>query len=146
MKKNIAVMFGIAMLCVLLMGNAGYAFDPNDLYTLQTTNMCPRCDLSGADLTGLAGQVTDLQMSNLSGANLNGVNLSNTDIDGANLSGANLSYANLTQADMCTSNLSGANLTGATVTGTYLDGATLDNATWVDGQPCQPGSVTQCNE
>ncbi len=146
MKKSFVAILGIAALGVLLMGSAGYAFDPNDLYTLQTTNMCPRCDLSDADLTGLAGQVTDLQMSNLSGANLNGVNLSNTDVDGANLSGANLSYANLTQTDLCTSNLSGANLTGATVTGTYLDGATLDNATWVDGGKCQPGSVTQCNE
>ncbi len=146
MKKNIAVVFGITMLCVLLMGNVGYGFNQDDLYSLQTTNLCPRCDLSGADLSGITLKSTDVNAANLSGADLSAANLSNTDVDGANLSGANLSGANLTGTDLSGANLTGANLNGANVTGTTLSGAKLDNATWTDGQPCQPGSIDKCIE
>ena len=144
MKKSVALMLGTTMLGVLLVGSAGYCFNPNDLNSLTTTNLCPRCDLSGADLSGMTMEVADLNAANLSGADLTGVDLSDADVDGANLSGAVLSGANLKGTDLSSTNLSGANLTGVDLSTTNLDGAKLDNASWTNGQPCQPGSVQKC--
>jgi uncharacterized protein YjbI with pentapeptide repeats len=66
---------------VLLYGNAA-AFNQKDLETLQQTQSCPNCDLSGVYLPG----------TNLTDANLNRASLLSTNLTGANLTGANLSY------------------------------------------------------
>lgn len=89
------------------------ALNQLDLDQLKATSACPRCNLSGADLTQV----------NLIGANLRG----------ADLSGATLSQANLTNADLTGANLEGAvlnsaNLSGASLTGANLKSASLENA------------------
>jgi uncharacterized protein YjbI with pentapeptide repeats len=144
MKKSFAIILGTTMLCVLLMGNVGYGFNQDDLNSLGATNLCPRCDLRGADLSGMILKVADLNAANLSGAKLIGTDLSNADVDGADLSSADLSAANLKGTDLSSADLSGANLTGANLAMTTLDGAKLDNATWTEGQHCKPGSIEKC--
>ena len=61
------------------------AYDEDDLKKLKTTDECPRCDLSQANLTG----------AYLRGANLTGANLTEADLTGANFYRANLANANL---------------------------------------------------
>ena len=48
------------------------AYDEDDLKKLKTTNECPKCDLSQANLTG----------AYLRGTNLTGANLTETDLTG----------------------------------------------------------------
>lgn len=131
------------MLCVLIMVSVGNAFVPADVDKLMQSGLCSRCDLSGANLTGISG-VSDLTAANLSGANLYTADLSGADISGANLTGAILKGVNLKGADLSSSDLSGADLTGADLTGTTFGGAKLDNTTWTDGSTCKAGSVEKC--
>ena len=111
MKLQIAAT--IALLACFGFADQAFALNQLDFDQLKTTSACPRCNLSGADLSKL----------NLTGANLRG----------ADLSGAILSQANLTNADFTGANLEGAvlnsaNLAGASFTGTNLKSASLENA------------------
>jgi uncharacterized protein YjbI with pentapeptide repeats len=103
----------LALLACFGFAEQALALNQIDLDQLKATTTCPRCNLSGADLTQL----------NLAGANLRG----------ADLSGATLSQANLTNADLTGANLEGAilnsvNLSGASLTGANLKSASLENA------------------
>ena len=105
---------------ILLFATCGaYAFDPEDVKKLKTTNKCVDCDLTKA-------------------------NLSRMNLRQANLSGANLTGANLSRADLSNSWLMVTNLTKANLTGANLSGATLDGATWIDGTACRDGSMGKC--
>ena len=51
MKQKI---FGIGLLsltCIFGLGHRAMAANPQDVEQLKASNTCPRCDLSGADLT-----------------------------------------------------------------------------------------------
>ena len=61
------------------------AADPADLERLRETSACPKCDLSGADLSSMR-----LMSADLSGADLRGAKLRKTILFRANLTGADL--------------------------------------------------------
>jgi uncharacterized protein YjbI with pentapeptide repeats len=112
-NMKLKIVATIALLGCFGFAERAFALNQLDLDQLKATTTCPRCNLSGADLTKL----------NLSGANLRG----------ADLSGATLSQANLTNADLTGANLEGAllnsaNLGGASLTGANLKSASLENA------------------
>lgn len=104
--------------------------------TLISTLSCPRCDLEGADLSGL-----DLRGANLQDANLTRANLRNTILSGANAAraifsgatmvGADLSGATLTQATFQSDAVAvpAADLSSANLTGARLDHALLSEVT-----------------
>jgi len=110
-------LFSFIFLCSGFQGL--YAFNQADLQKLNSTNKCPKCDLSNA-------------------------NLSKIDMYGADLSGANLTGANLSEAAFEDADLRGANLTGANIKGTSFAGAKLSDTIWVDGKKCKPGSIGKC--
>lgn len=112
-NMNFKIVATVALLACFGFAEQALALNQLDLDQLKATSTCPRCNLSGADLTQL----------NLTGANLRG----------ADLSGATLSKANLTKADLTGANLEGAilnlaNLNSASLTGANLKSASLENA------------------
>ncbi|WP_138505171.1 pentapeptide repeat-containing protein [Nostoc sp. PA-18-2419] len=116
-------------------GFTGQTFASNvqDLEQLKATKTCPRCDLSGADLTQLNLSGAVLRGANLSGATLSQVNLTNADLTGANLEGAilnsaNLSGASLTGANLKSASLEKADLSYAGFMSTNLEAANLKDA------------------
>ena len=120
------------------------------LKRLLSSNVCVRCDLTGAALSG----------ANLEGAILNSVNLSQaklqkTKLSHAMLANAKLASADLTDASLSMAVLTGADLTGARLIGAFLGGARLSGATltgadlsgaiWTDGKTkCAEGSIGEC--
>jgi len=78
-------------------------FNPADMERLKTTNQCPGCDLSKANLADakLAG-------ANLSRAKLFEANLKDADLQGANCAGIDLYVANLSGANLSSANMKGA--------------------------------------
>jgi hypothetical protein len=75
--------------------------------------VCPRANLSGADLSRANLTGADLSGADLSSADLVFANLSGADLPGTDLSGASLSRANLFKADLRAADLTGTNLNGA---------------------------------
>lgn len=71
----------------------------------------------------------DLAYADFTEASLKGANLHNTDLTNAILIGADLRYADLGEARLG---------------GAQLENARFDGAIWVDGRPCQAGSVGEC--
>ena len=151
LKKKRAVMW-IGLVVVLgLSVNRTYAFNPDQLKQLLTTNQCPGCDLSNAGLSG-----ANLFKANLAGANLTGAYLSDANLAGANLTKANLTGAFLNDAYLAHADLTGANLTGAklfsailvaaNLTGAVFTDAKLSMALWADGKWCADGSVGGCEK
>lgn len=147
---SVAMVLLIGMLCV----SGAHAWNEAQLQLLKTTNSCPNCDLTGANLSyanlnnaNLLGAnlrtahlyKAHLYKANLSGANLLGANLYRANLLGADLSGANLTGADLRDAMMISTNLTGANLNGADLTGARLSGAT-----WTDGSLCRKASYGEC--
>lgn len=114
-KKNmkLKIIVTVTLLACFGLVEQAFALNQQDLDQLKAANTCPRCDLSGADLTqaNLAG--ANLREANLKGATLSGANLQNADLTGANLEGAVMTAANLN---------------GASLTGTNLKSASLENA------------------
>ena len=92
MKRFLIIPF--VMLFLVLFGCQ--EFKQEDLDKLLSTNQCPKCSLSGADLRG----------ADLRGANLRGADLSRANLTGADLWGINLFQANLRGADLTGANLS----------------------------------------
>lgn len=103
----------------VFLAETAFSFSPADMKKLNTSKVCPDCDLSGADL-------------------------SNLDLSFANLSGAILLKADLTGANLTDADLSGANLTDAKLSRAKLSGADLRKAYWVNGKKCKDGSVGTC--
>lgn len=105
------------------------AANPEHLQQLLNTNICQKCDLSGADLKG----------ANLNGADLRGANLNGADLSGAKLNAANLSNADLTNAKLTGVDLKDANLTD--VVGLPAGNlATPSQGTQQVTAPLQPGN------
>lgn len=120
MKKalsGLAVFTFFVLLCIVPC--TGSAFNQEDLQKLNTTNSCPKCDLSGANLAGI-----DMYGSNLVGADLTGADLSRSSFGDADLRDANLKDANIKE--------------------TSFAGAKLSNAIWPDGKKCKSGSIGRC--
>jgi uncharacterized protein YjbI with pentapeptide repeats len=98
--KHTIVGFG----CLLLMGLSlqGCGLFLSDLEKLLETNVCQKCDLTGANLKGADLTGTDLTKANLWGANLNNANLTDADLIDAILQNAeNFNTANTTGAKFC---------------------------------------------
>ena len=122
----------------VVLGCFGFAAQANalnqqDLDQLKKTGSCPRCDLSGADLTLLNLANANLRETNLKGATLTQVNLTQADLTGANLeaavlNSANLSYASLTGANLKSASLENADLSFAGFISAYLEGANFKDA------------------
>jgi len=135
-KSIVAAVFVAICTGLLLIPGGAAAFDPAAVETLKATNKCEKCDLSYANLAGLALTYAYLDSANLTGANLSS----------ANLSGANLHLAYLNNAVLNSANLSNANLAAANLTGADLSGADLSGARWPDGNKCKQGSVGSCQK
>ncbi len=90
-----------------------FAYDQEDLRTLQLDKKCNGCDLSGANLRGMQLRGAELRWTNLSKANLNGVDLSKADLTGSDLSRARLSQTNFTSAKLQGVQFNGADLSSA---------------------------------
>lgn len=112
----------VALLAWFGFAEQSLALNPLDLEQLKTTSACPRCNLSGADLS----------KQNLTGANFRG----------ADLSGATLSQANLTNADFTGANLEGAILNSANLSGASLTGANLKSASLVNADLSYAGFIS----
>ncbi len=117
---------------------------PFDVQQLLTTNLCPGCDLAGAELRGAHLIGADLRDADLTGADLSWVNLEGADLTGADLTEANLTGAFLTNATLINADLDNANLAQAQlyfvdVTGASLDNVNLAGATIV-GTPISIGN------
>jgi uncharacterized protein YjbI with pentapeptide repeats len=111
----------------LTLNQLALAYDIVDLNKLLDTNLCRRCDLSGANLSG--AKLNGVEMHK---ANLKSVNLNRAELRGAILRRANLIDANLIEADLREAKLSGAFLTGATLKGATLNQANLTHTDLVD--------------
>ena len=94
------------------------AKNPDSVKRLLETKECSKCDLSGADLSGMNLSFAILVDANLKGASLKGTNLSHADLTRANLSQADLRQANLSQAYLTNANLDQTNLIGASLNST----------------------------
>jgi len=51
--KRSVIIHGVVIIGLFLVIAMSHAFDPADLQKLKTTNSCPKCDLSGANLSEL---------------------------------------------------------------------------------------------
>lgn len=117
---------------------------------LLTTNLCPDCNLAGADLRGAHLIGADLSGADLSGADLSWVNLEGADLTKANLEGADLTGAFLTNAILVDTDLDDVNFTQAQlyfvdVTGASMENINLAGATVV-GTPISIGNGVAPNE
>ena len=84
---------------------------------------CPRCVLTGADLSNQC-----LQGGDFHGADLDHARLVLTCLSGANLRGATFRHADLSGANFLHANFEGADLTGAILSATSIKGALLERA------------------
>ena len=94
-----------------------------NISTLLSTNKCPGCDLSNANLNNVS-----LLGANLSSALLTGIDGSGADFTGADLTQAGLSEAKLEGAILSLANLTGADLSNADLSNSFLTSANLTNA------------------
>ncbi len=112
-NMQLKIFASITLLTFLGIAPQAWAVNQGDLEKLKETKDCPRCDLSGA---------------NLSEMNLSGANLRNANLKSAILSKANLENADLTGTNLESAKLDGANLKGVSFTGANLKGASLENS------------------
>ncbi|QFS47639.1 pentapeptide repeat-containing protein [Nostoc sphaeroides CCNUC1] len=120
-NMKLKIVATVALLACFGFAEQALALNQLDLDQLKATSACPRCNLSGADLTKF----------NLTGANLRGADLSGATLSQANLTNADLTGANLEGAVLNTANLSGASLTGANLKSASLENADLSNAGFI---------------
>lgn len=136
-KKMKQKIFGIlSIVCVFGLGQKALAFNPQDVDQLKASNTCPRCELSGADLTQQDFNGANLRDANLMGANLSGTNLRGADLtgailDGAILDGANLGSASLTGAVLKSASLQNTDLSFAGLLGANLEAANFKGANFL---------------
>jgi uncharacterized protein YjbI with pentapeptide repeats len=119
--KKLVITVGLLMVAGMCFG-----FKPEDLgkitKTCTCTTSCPKCDLSGTDLSG----------ADLSEANLEGANLTEADLRGTNLSKANLKSTDLKHAKF--GELYKRNGEVLTISRTDLRGADLTGAKNIDSK------------
>lgn len=120
-NMKLKIVATVALLACFGFAERAFALNQLDLDQLKATSACPRCNLSGADLTKL----------NLTGANLRGADLSSATLSQANLTNADLTGANLEGAVLNSANLSGASLTGANLKSASLENADLSFAGFI---------------
>lgn len=120
-NMKLKIVATVALLACFGFAEQAFALNQLDLDQLKTTSACPRCNLSGADLSKL----------NLTGANLRGADLSSATLSQANLTNADLTGANLEAAILNSANLSGASLTGANLKSASLENADLSYAGFI---------------
>jgi len=96
----VAAVFTAICTGLLLIPGEAAAFDPAAVETLKATNKCEKCDLSYANLAGLALPYANLDSANLTGANMASANLHLTYLNNAMLNNANLTNANLAAANL----------------------------------------------
>lgn len=134
-RKNMNLKIAATAILLTYFGFAApaNAVNQQDLDQLKATGACPRCDLSGADLSQLNLTKANLREANLKGANLTQVNLTSADLTGAILeaavlNSANLNSASLTGAVLKSASLENADLSYAGFISANLEGANLKNA------------------
>lgn len=133
--KHMKLTISATLLAIAGLGLVGQAnaFNPQDLELLKTTRSCPRCDLSGVDLTQVNLEGVVLREANLRGAKLEGSNLRNADLTGVNMEGAvlnntNLQRASLTGAILKSTSFENADLSFASLMSANLEGANFKGA------------------
>lgn len=105
--RNLVLLAGLPLFASLFGGVPGLiAANADQVRQFRETRVCQGCDLTAANLVGVAAVGADLRGSNLSGALLNHAQLRGANLEGADLRGANLRGANLSGAQ-------GMNFTGA---------------------------------
>jgi uncharacterized protein YjbI with pentapeptide repeats len=129
---KLQIVASVALLVCMGLTDQALAFNQQDLEQLKTTNSCPRCDLSGADLTQMSLVRANLRSANLKDAILSQVNLASADLTGANLEAAVLDFTNLTGASLTGTNLKSASLANANLSFAGLIGANLEAANFQD--------------
>ncbi len=100
MKKYIFAAF-VAVLSVTCFASYSFGVDEVQLKKLLALGHCPKCDLSGADLSKADLRGADLMGANLREARLWAAKMSEADLTGANLSGAEMSRASIVGAILC---------------------------------------------
>lgn len=105
--RTLVLLAGLPLLASLAGGMPDLqAANANQVKQFRETRACQGCDLTAANLVGVAAPGADLRGANLSNALLNHAQLRGANLEGADLRGANLRGADLSGAQ-------GANLTGA---------------------------------
>lgn len=108
--RILILLAGLPLLTSLAGGMPGLiAANANQVKQFRETLACQGCDLTSANLVGVAAPGADLRGANLSRAFLNHAQLRGANLEGANLRGANLRGADLSGA-------LGVNFTGAVTT------------------------------
>jgi N-acetylmuramoyl-L-alanine amidase len=142
-KNPIRIIFK-SVLTILAFSTSASAFEKADLVKLMSSNQCPDCDLSMADLRN-----KDLKGANLANADLFGADLSYADLSGANLSGAILIGANLKKTNLENVKFEAADLREVDLSSSKIKGTNLDKVIfcrtktpWTEGvidRDCKPG-------
>jgi uncharacterized protein YjbI with pentapeptide repeats len=108
----------------LMFSGSVMAFDQADLDDFLDKGRCVRCDLSGADFTGL-----DLSGSNFVRSNLDGANFTDAICIGCNFNRTSNVNALFTGADLTDSNFNRSDVTGADFTDAVVDGVNFNRST-----------------
>lgn len=139
MKTGLASATWVAALAAVLMAGLGappaHAFDEAEFKRVQFGGDCKRCDLTGANLSGMNLSAGSFDFADFTGADLTQAKLSGAGLLRANFTNANLTRASLHDADMTRTNFTNANLTGTGLRpwAPILKDATLCNTTMYDG-------------
>lgn len=124
-----ATILAFAALSILAGPPSVLAFSASDVETFKTKPTCSSCDLSGANLSGVAKRAGgDFAHSNFSRADLSGATLINVLMNGADFSHANLSGVKARAAELYGADLTGADLSHASFTDSNLGNAKMGGA------------------
>lgn len=119
----------LTFLALMVAATPVKAENPAHVKQLLETNLCAKCDLSGANLSGAHIIGADLRDADLRGANLFAANLEGADLTGANLTRADLTEAYLTDASLNEANLTSVNFTRSQLVHTEARGAIIKDVT-----------------
>lgn len=126
--QNFPIISVMLIVPLMVCHSTADAANPEDVQRLKTTKRCERCDLSGANLSGLDLSGAKVMDSDLTNANLSGANLVNAELMIANASRANFAKARLTNANLSGTVFVGANLSYADIRGANISQANFERA------------------